>query len=92
VNEDEARQIAARTYGWRLENGEPAPTSATEFDLGFIVLPQLPPPPPPLPGQPPRMTQPGTAAVVVDKFTRSATVVPYYGQEGTAAHYRRIRP
>jgi hypothetical protein len=90
LNEDDARRIAARGYCWRLANGEPAPTSAIEFDLGFIVLPVLPPPPPRLPGQPPHMTQPGTAAVVVDKATESATVVPYHGTEGTAAYYRRI--
>lgn len=92
MNADDARQITARSYCWRLPNGEAAPMSVTEFDLGFIVLPILPPPPPPLPGQPPPMSQPGTGAVVVDKLTGQATVLPYHGDEGTADHYRRIRP
>jgi hypothetical protein len=91
LTEDDARRIAARYYCWRLPGGEPAPTRATEFDAGFIVLPVLPPPPPEVPGQPPHMTPPGTAAVVVDKTTESATVVPYHGIEGTADYYRRIR-
>ncbi|WUH90582.1 hypothetical protein OG900_11070 [Streptomyces sp. NBC_00433] len=89
MNADDARRIAARSYCWQLPNGEPAPTSATEFDLGYIVMPVLPPPPPQLPGQPPPISQPGTAAIVVDKATESATVVPYRGDEGTADHYRQ---
>lgn len=91
MNAEEAGRIAARTHRWLLPNGEPAPVSATEFDLGYIVLPDLPPPPPELPGRPPHMTQPGMGAVVVDKATGATTVVPYYGDEGTAAYYRSIR-
>lgn len=91
VNADQARQIAARDYGWRLPNGEPAPMSVTEFDLGFILLPVMPPPPPQPPGAPPVMSQPGTAAVVVDKHTGRATVLPYHGDEGTADMYREGR-
>lgn len=90
MNADDARRIAARDYCWRLPNGEPAPMSADEFDLGYIVLPILPPPPPRLPGQPPHMTQPGAGAVVVDKSTGAATVVPYRGFEGTADYYRSL--
>jgi hypothetical protein len=91
VDAAEARRITSLSYAWRLPDGEPAPLSATEFDLGFIVLPILPPPPPQPPGQPPAMTAPGTAAVVVDKATGAATVVPYRGVEGTAELYRRMR-
>lgn len=91
VDEAEARRIAARSFAWRLPDGAPAPLSATEFDLGFIVLPVLAPPPPPPPGQPPAMTAPGTAAVVVDKSSGTATVLPYHGVEGTAELYRQVR-
>lgn len=91
MNADDARRITAQNYGWRLPDGEAAPMSVTEFDVGFIVLPVLPPPPPQLPGRPPPMSQPGTAAVVVDKLTGTATVMPYYGDEGTADAYRRTR-
>jgi hypothetical protein len=91
VNEEEARRITARSYSWRLPNGEPAPTVAVEFDLGYIVLPDYPPPPPRLPGEPPEMSPPGTAAVVVDRQTGSATVLPFHGIEGTAELYRAER-
>lgn len=89
MNADEARQIAARDYGWELPNGAPAPMSATEFDRGFIMLPIMPPPPPQPPGAPPTMTQPGASAVVVDKYTGRVAVLPYLGDEGTAELYRR---
>ncbi|MFG1809917.1 hypothetical protein [Streptomyces sp. NPDC049040] len=91
MNEDDARRITAGRYRWPLPNGEAAPMSVTEFDVGFIVLPIFPPPPPRLPGQPPHMTQPGAAAVVVDKLTGEATAVPYRGDEATADYYRAIR-
>jgi len=91
VDEAEALRIAARSYTWRLPDGEKAPLSATEFDLGFIVLPVLPPPPPQPPGRPPVMSAPGTAAVVVDGSTGAAMVLPYRGVHGTAELYRQAR-
>ncbi|MFI0940101.1 hypothetical protein [Streptomyces sp. NPDC021020] len=67
---------------------------ATEFDEGFIVMPSSPPSaplPPPQLGDPPRVSSPGTAAIIVDKQTGEMTVLPYHGEEGTAEAYRRLR-
>jgi hypothetical protein len=91
VDADEARRIAEGQYAWHLPNGEPAPTSVTEFDVGYLVMPVMPSPPPPPPDQPPVPTNPGKSVVVVDKDTGATSELPYLGDEGTADLYRRER-